>query len=436
MFVSICSRCSGPSPYLEKNKTALCISEMGGAITVLVIGILFNLEGVGGFQLSGCIVMGIGGAWIVGNLILFAIQSTSSPSLLKKKQKFRFQRKTEARKVTAPQKKRKKTAQARLRMRSPLQSSSVEEPGPKGDRDSSTGRDFAAKLQGSPNHEAVPLTRSLPQRVEEYPGEMLTVHIKNVMASIEEIMTSKVKAEHASRVKAKLLADFDRVRHLHTTNQKKYALTVILNFGLVNALNPYFDTPSTYPIVRIAERSNFQMALHVLVHSRLGDYFLYRQIEKDPISKEASLQNCVRALVETMRRGEVPSGQELTRLAALKEALIVNTNPMDAPFWLLQQFGIKLILYSRKELEEGRLYQSIAYADEAFLPWNTLVSANRDRAKVIVHDGNDSYKSIEDAVVLQLEDRSAQQLSKTLVSSHGNIYVPISNMTDTLASFH
>ncbi len=566
MFVSLYSRCDSNS-CIAKNLTPLRIVETGVSITVLVVGILITLQA--GYPLGGYIVMGVGGAWVVGNVIIVAIQYTAgSVTIPTSKQKkgsstesepLSTQNKTSSSRVTQGQagKSNKSTVTS-------TRSTSVN----KSARDSG-GEDLAAQkarviemrddaqkmvlhvwpstmptderhytsinkgLDGQiENLEAIeteearkgrealeartdamrdylfgPLTgkgtdstsnrrgtATAGGRVEsegEEEDDELSVDSQEeteqvnlnqedpslVKALVEKIQEAKTSIEKTLRgwlykgyklpknapvcnllnwlqavkndqytetLTQKICADFDRIMRMPLTIQEKHDLfekmfaTYQFSLGL-----DYGCAPCKYAFERVY--SNFNMALQVLVHTQLGDYFLYRPLEVQGQTTLApkwqiELQALVRSLVDKMRQGkEAPNKKELDRLQQLKKelTLVAGINAVDDSNWLLEQFGVELKKCTQKELDAHILDQEADPEEGIFVcSWNMVLMLASGKYEILMKTRQPNYyeNGRIDGALIGCSILSGR-ITKFVVHSSPAVYIPISNSLKSLAAF-
>ncbi len=376
MFVSLYSRCCDPSARIEKNRTLHRMAEMGVSITVLVVGILIDLHGISGFPLCGFIVTGVGGMWVVGNVIVIAIQYTSCQNPISKKKRV-LTRKNKLRTDRTQKRGTNSANDSSPPGDSTPNRRSVSRPAVRdgrkaltprnseNDEDSSTGLTegdnaedegaLSTTNQGETTDECSQVESeekdSVPQ-INDFmaitlDNNSLGLWLRIKEAKIEIVNTlmnwrlrSKISAEYTEKLAKKIEADFDRIIDIPLGQQEKYQLVcrmvcayqVFLGMGACETIEYCF----------VFVKSTFGMALQVLVHTKLGDYFLHRPLEVQgqttPTAKwQIELQALMKILVDKMREKGAPTKDELKRLHFLKKALSKDgKSDLEDSFWLLK----------------------------------------------------------------------------------------------------
>ncbi len=312
VFVSLYSKCCSPSACIEKNKTLLRMAETGVSITVLVIGILIDLHAMPGSQICGYIVTIAGGVWSVGNVIVIAIStSRQTPTATKKKMlptekelrsnKGRHQKtspknnslpggSTQARTLSRPSK-------DSLNEGDESKSSGMSEEG--GDDEDSVestsnrggaagGSNQVASERGEDSEE---VDSDEGSKGGGLPEEKCTskAHLASMIRKAKNLFETdfaeewlpRIPGDAANQIKTQVLEDFDSVLEMpKLTVQQRYDRLREMYAAVPTVFGIVKNSHSSYPVLSIKSFvSTFNMALHVLVHSQLGDYCLLRPLK-------------------------------------------------------------------------------------------------------------------------------------------------------------
>ncbi len=446
MFIGIYSSCCPPQPCIEKNKTLLRMAETGVSITVLVIGILIDLHAMPGSQICGYIVTIVGGVWAVGNVIIIAISTSRQTSTAtKKKMPTAAENKPRLNKRHPEKIRSRNNSPPTTQVDSPKE---LEEEG-NGGRSNRTAS-IQRKTSSEESDEEDEITS---ERAKKIVGDNFNLTLSNCKKSVDLTISYWLEknpscSAHGALLQEKVHADFDNLRGDCKTIQVCYDMLL----GFEYAMGVKFDSPSPFPVVKMCPNDgdyDFSMALHVLTHSRLGDYFLNRPIQKPMVSQfttqseyeekkkkwdiRVQLQAKVKSLVKEMRKGEIPTSEDHKALDELKESLekLAGQLPEETSRWLLNQFGIDFKECDEDQLNRGILQEA---GNKQLWPWNILIATcSYHECTVIVRQ--DGTRVILRDKMTAISDIPCEKKELVKYQFRDEIYFPISTITIHLAAF-